>query len=244
VIHARHQETWEILKPDGRTPSIWLAAKAARLGVDTLAQALRRVSQALRLEGKIPAGERGEDRFVREALCPNPEAAMQIKRHTAWCQLGQNSCPHLGEHGDGWIECRALGSHRQALTAPEVFNVAPNVPKPGTGKGSLSGLLKILGPAALTGLVVWKTKELEIERLRSRTPGTANEQYQLINAILKARRMTYSYDTSKRTFTLPGASIAIKPGGLVEFTDRRGRKTKAKKAELLSELFDFVERLV
>lgn len=244
MTHARHRETWELLKPDGRTPSIWLAAKAARLGVETLAQALQRVSQALLLEGKIPSGERGDDRFVREALCPKSEAAVQVKRHTAWCKLGQKTCSYLGEQGEGWVACRALGSKRQALTAPEVFNVAPNVPKPGTGKGALSGLLKILGPAALSGLVVWKTKEMEIERLRSKVPGTTNEQYQLIDAILKARRMTYSYDTTKKTFTLPGASIAIKPGGLVEFSDRRGRKTKAKKESLLGELFDFVERIV
>ena len=124
-----------------------------------------------------------------------------------------------------------------------MFNVAPNVPKPGTGKGALSNLLKILGPAALTGLVVWKSQEDKINRLRQRSPGTANEQYQLINSVLKARRMTYSYDTSKKVFTLPGASITLKPGGKVEFTDRRGRKTRATKENVLGALFEFIERI-
>ncbi len=242
-MRNRAAETWELLKPDERPPSIWLAAKAARLGAQTLADALRKVSQALLLEGKIPAGERNGDLFVRQALCPRPDDAAQIQRHTAWCKLGERQCPNLGELGDGWIECQALQKERQGVSAPDVFNVAPNVPKPGTGKGALSGLLKILGPAALTGLVVWKSQEDKINRLRSRSPGTSNEQYQLIDAVLKARRMTYSYDTSKKRFTLPGASITLKPGGSVEFTDRRGRKTKAKQQDVLGALFDFIERI-
>lgn len=194
------------------------------------------------MEGKIPAGDRNGDRFVRQALCPKNESAVQLKRHTAWCKLGEQRCPYLREEGEDWIECGALPKGRQGVSAPEVFNVAPNVPKPGTGKGSLSGLLKILGPAALTGLTVWKAKELEIEKLR-KPPGTASAQYQLIDAILKARRMTYSYDTAKKMFTLPGASIALMPGGNVEFTDRQGKKTKAGKQQVLSALFDFIERI-
>jgi hypothetical protein len=242
-MRNRAAETWELLKPDERPPSIWLAAKAARLGADTLAKALRKVSQALLLEGKIPAAERNGDRFVREALCPKPEAAVQRQRHTAWCKQGAGQCPYLGEEGEDWIECKALQQKREGVSAPQVFHVAPNVPKPGTGKGSLSGLLKLLGPAALTGLVVWKSQEQKIERLRSRVPGTSNEQYQLIDAVLRARRMTFSYDTSKKVFSLPGASITLKPGGMVEFKDRRGRKTKAPKSDVLSALFEFIERI-
>lgn len=241
-MRNRAAETWELLKPDERPPSIWLAARAARLGAQTLADALRKVSQALLLEGKIPAGERNGDLFVRQALCPQPDAAVQLQRHTAWCKLSGKTCPHLGEQGDGWIACKALAKKREGVSAPDVFNVAPNVPKPGTGKGALSSLLKILGPAALTGLVVWKSQQHKIDQLR-KTPGTSGEQYQLINAVLKARRMTYSYDTSKKVFTLPGASIALKPGGRVEFTDRRGKKTKATKENVLSALFDFIERI-
>jgi hypothetical protein len=241
-MRNRAAETWELLKPDERPPSIWLAARAARLGAQTLADALRKVSQALLLEGKIPAGERNGDLFVRQALCPKPKAAVQVQRHTAWCKVGEKQCPYLGEQGEGWIECRALPQQREGLTSPDVFNVAPNVPKPGTGKGALSSLIKILGPAALTGLVVWKSQQQKIDRLR-KPPGTSNEQYQLINAVLKARRMTYSYDTSKKVFTLPGASIALKPGGKVEFTDRRGKKTKADKEKVLGALFEFVERI-
>jgi hypothetical protein len=240
-MRNRAAETWDLLKPDERPPSIWLAAKAARLGAETLADALQKVSQALLLEGKIPAGERNGDRFVRQALCPKNEAAVQVQRHTAWCRLGDQKCPYLGEQDDDWIECRALPKAKEAVTAPRVFNVAPNIPKPGD-KGSLSGLLKILGPAAITGLLVWRSKEKEIEQLR-RTPGTTNEQYQIIDSILKARRMTYSYDTSKKVFTLPGASIALMPGGSVEFRDRKGRKTKANKNQVLTSLFDFIESI-
>lgn len=242
-MHTRAAaETWNLLKPDERPPSIWLAARAVRLGAQTIADVLQKVSQALLLEGKIPAGERNGDRFVRQALCPEHESAVQLQRHTAWCKLGQKQCPRLGEQDDDWIECRALPTAREGVTAPKVFNVAPTVPKPGTGKGSLSGLLKILGPAALTGLMVWRAKEKEIEKLRQ-PPGTTNDQYQIINAVLKARGMTYSYDTSKKEFRMPGASIALLPGGTVEFTDRKGRKTKANKQQVLSALFEFIESI-
>jgi hypothetical protein len=156
--------------------------------------------------------------------------------------MGEQKCPHLGEESDDWIACKALSTAREGVTAPRVFNVAPTTPKPGTGKGSLTGLLKIMGPAALTGLLVWKAKEKEIEKLRQ-PPGTANDQYQIINAILKARGMTYSYDTSKKVFRLPGSSIALLPGGTVEFTDRKGRKTKANKQQVLSALFEFIESI-
>lgn len=241
-MHNRAAETWNLLKPDERPTSIWLAARAARLGAQTLSAALRKVSQALLLEGKIPAGERNGDRFVRQALCPKNEAAVRLQRHTAWCRMGEKQCPYLGEQSDDWIECKALPTAREGVTAPRVFNVAPNLPKPGTSKSSLSSLLKILGPAAITGLLVWRSKEKEIEQLR-KTPGTANEQYQIINSILKARRMTYSYDTSRKVFSMPGASIALLPGGAVEFTDRKGRKTKANKHQLLGALFEFIESI-
>jgi len=242
-MYNRIADTWELLKPDGRSPSIWLAAQAIRLGADSLSSALRKVSQALRLEGKVPAVHRGEETFVRLALCPSIKSAVKTARHTAWCEEQYGRCKFLGEVGDGWVECKALpraeGSAREGADYWWDFKNQTQTDKP---KSTLTSLLKMLGPAALVGLSVWKAKEKQIDMLR-KPPGTTNEQYNVIAAVLKARRLTFSYDTSKKVFQLPGASISLKPGGGAEFQDRQGRVMKATKKDMLTKLFEFVESI-
>lgn len=245
---CRATETWKLLRPDGRPPSIWLAARVVRLGAGSLAQALQKVSQALRLQGKIPASARGKEAVVRLELCPAPKAAAHVERHTAWCRSSEATCPHLEKVGDGWIECaelkRQLAKHREGVRIPQdeySWDVKHDtkVDKP----SGLKGLLTVLGPTVLTGLLVWKLKDREIDRIKKQVTRSPNDQHALIKSVLDARRMTYSYDTSKKVFILPGASITLLPGGGAEFRDRRGKKTKATKSNLLSVLFDFVERI-
>jgi hypothetical protein len=234
-------EIWGLLVPNERPPSIWLAAKINRLGgCDDLPSALTRVSLILHKHGLIPSSSRGEgdatEVVVRDALCPDHEAAVQTRRHTAWCKLKGQVCPHLAKYGDGWAKCKALDQQREGawwdLQQPK------EEPKQ---KGGLGGLLKILGPAALTGLAVWKMKEREIAMLK-RPPNTSSDAYSIVKNVLKSYGLTYAYDTDKLMFKLQRGTITLDRKGGARM-EGKGKKMRATKANLLDKVFEFASLL-
>lgn len=280
-------EIWGLLVPNERPPSIWLAAKVSRLGETDLPSALTRISLILHKHGLIPSSSRGEgdmmtEVVVRDALCPDHNAAMQVRRHTAWCKLKGQTCSNLAKYGEGWVKCKALD---QGDAEGEVvpFNPAPDQkepyppggklppdsgrslpqlnrelqrtvkdePKPKGAawwdiqqpteepkqKGGLSGLLKILGPAALTGLAVWKMKEREIEMMK-RPPNTSSDAYTIVKNVLKSYGLTYAYDTDTLTFKLQRGTITLDRKGGARM-EGKGKRMRATKANLLDKVFEF-----
>jgi hypothetical protein len=154
----------------------------------------------------------------------------------------ERTCPHLLEEGEDWIACDALGvAPHDHETQAGLFDVSRAVPQQ---KSFLSTLLRILGPAALTGLVVWKAREKEIAQLRQKPVSATGKQYNIVNTLLKSQGLTYSYDTSTRTFGLEKGSIKLtSDGGAVLFDKPKGRKLVATPEDLLSKLFQFLPRV-
>jgi hypothetical protein len=235
-------DTWERLKPDGRPTTFWLAARTVKLGCDSLTCALNKITEALGRAGKIPASIRQQEAVVRSALCPDHSSALLLKRHTAWCRRMDRTCPHLLEEGDDWVSCDALGvAPHDHETQAGLFDVSRAAPQQ---KSFLSSLLKILGPAALTGLVVWKAKEKEIATSRQKPVSATGKQYNIVNSLLKSQGLTYSYDTSTRTFGLEKGYIKLtSDGGAILFDKPKGRKLVATPDDLLSKLFQFLPRV-
>ena len=252
-------QTWGLLKPNGRPLSFLAATRLTRLGCDTVACGARLLGTALNLEGKLPAVERNGELLVREALCPSPDDAVKVKRHTAWCRRGGQECPHLDDEGDGWVACARLGTgdegtgdEREAFD-PAIVDIAltPQEKKGGywwdldTSKkqeskpsSKLSDLLKMVAPAALAGLAIWRAKEKQIAMLR-RTPGTGDRQYKMVRSVLKAYKKAHTYNTDTRTFKMGRASIELQSNGGALFTAKNGRKTRVKKGKVLDFLFEF-----
>ena len=238
----RHaSDTWERLKPNGRPINFLLAARAVRLGCDSLTCALSKIGEALGRSGKIPASVREQEAVVREALCPDHSATLLMKRHTAWCRRMDRTCPHLLDEGPDWVSCDALGvAPHDHETQAGLFDMTKVAPKE---KGFLFSLLKILGPASLAGLAVWKAKEEEISQLRQKA-GVSGKQYNIVNSVLKSQGFTYSYDTSTRIFGLEKGSIKLTPdGGAIMFDKLKGRRLVATPDDILSKLFQFLPRV-
>lgn len=257
-------EIWGLLKPDEKPPSIWLAVKARKLGCSSLPEALLRVSQSLLKQGKIPAVIRGKDVLVRQQLCPSSEDAVATKRHTVWCQVKSQKCQYLKGTGDDWVKCGALGLDREGWD-PQLVDVVlddyppkkadllmdtlprgpldTSTPSKDPKKSTLSGILKILGPAVLTGLGVWHQMQRREKALRRRMdPASRDPQYDFVRVVLKANRKTFSYDTSTRTFKFPKGSIKLTPRGGAVFV-HQGKRFTATKKDFDDSLFNFVAAL-
>lgn len=238
-------EIWGLLVPNGRPPSIWLAAKINRLGgCESIPSALTKISQILHKNGLIPASHTEDESqvVVRDALCPDHDAALQVKRHTAWCKLKGSTCPNLMKYGENYAKCKALLQERQGSGYWwDLKNQQQQKKEPEKKRGGLSTLLMILGPAAITGLTVWKMKEREIEMMR-RPPNTSSDAYDIVNNILKAHGLTFAYDTDTMTFKLQKGTITLtKQGGAS--MQGRGKRMKATKRDLMDKVFEFASAL-
>jgi hypothetical protein len=150
----------------------------------------------------------------------------------------------LKAEGEDWVQCDALGvAPHEHETQAGLFDTPKTLvaPKP---TSFLSTLLKILGPASLVGLAVWKAKENELAKLRQQTKNVKSLQYNVINNVVKSQGFTYSYDTSTRTFGFEKGSIKLTAdGGAVMFDKPKGRKLVATPDNLISKLFQFLPRI-
>lgn len=231
-------DLWKTLKPDRHV--LWATARAAQLGCASLETAAELARQALGRDGELPATVRTNEVAVREQLCPRPQAAVTVRRGTAWCRKANKICKHLLEAKDDWVKCALVGKSRKAAYWWDVGSGGGGTtPKQDEG-GMLSKMVKMLGPALLGGLVGLYAKERKLNTLKQRGK-PIDERYSLVSAILKSQGVAFGYNKGTRTFEMPKAKVKLTKDGALMTGPGVTMRTKNKK--LTDDLFKFIAGL-